>query len=552
MMTSRIGQAWEIGLPLILVILALASYFNSLHVPFQYDDYVTIVEDPCVRLHSSITDIIIRNPFRPFLVFSFMLNDRLFGLDPFSFHLINLALHALNGVLFYFLLRRLLRFGAGHHRLAAFFAAALAISHPLMTEAVTYISSRSTIQAAAFLLLSLILYIDYCESGGILRLLGCFLFFVFSAGTKEIGGLAPLLWLAYAALYVGGSNRRAWIGLAPGLILFLAGGIHRVIVFFRLEYRSLPRSMQENFFTQLAAFPTYLRLFFFPRGQTISHEFPTFTAILSPAPLLGLILLTAAVAMIILEWRKRPVISFLLSFLLLMHLPSSGIFPLQEVMAEHRFYLPGFALCGLLALTALLPSRVASRTAVVLLIGSVCACVVLTQMRNRIWASEEFLWADAVSKQPGSARALSNYADVLRGKGEYTRSASYYAQALNASPDNLDYTVNLGICLARSGNLAEAEAVIKKARQIDPASPKPLVNLGNICAMRGDYQCARARYEEALAIAPDSYEARINLGYFYLNVLGDKPKAIALFEEAIRIDPVKGLNFPLDALRMSH
>ena len=73
------------------------------------------------------------------------------GPAPFGFHVTNVLLHMLNVVLLFQLARRFARIG-----LAAFAAAALFAVHPMMTEAVGYISGRSEVLCATFFMLALL------------------------------------------------------------------------------------------------------------------------------------------------------------------------------------------------------------------------------------------------------------------------------------------------------------------------------------------------------------------------------------------------------------
>lgn len=540
--TGRRPRSAETGSLLLLLGLTCLCYANSLRVPFVYDDSLTILEDPSVRLQLPLTSVVQLNPFRPLLVFSFLLNYRYAGLNPLSYHIVNCLMHFFNGALLFLLLRRLLpRPTERPARLYILLAASIAIAHPLFTESVTYISSRSTLQATVFVLLSLHLYLSFCEGGRIWLWAGSLLAFLCAAATKEIGAVAPLL-MALLVLSRHPRLRRAWLGLVPFGVLFGLAASYRAYVFFRIEYTALPRSIASSVLTQLAAFPSYVKLFVVPWGLTIAHDFPTAPQLMSQGPLVGLCLVAAAAGAVVWSWKRRPLAALLLAFVIVSHLPSSGVFPLQEAFTEHRFYLQGLWLCALASLPALAGAlRLRAVWAVVVTTIVVCFSG-MTIARNRVWQSEEALWLDAVTKQPTSARALSNYADCLRLKGDYRSAAGFYVRALESAPGNLDYTVNLGISLASAGQATEAESVFQAARKIDPRSPKPLVNLGNLCAMRRDYACARELWEEAIILAPGSYEARVNLARLYRDVLGDREKYEMLLEEARRVDPVRALD----------
>lgn len=87
-----------------LALLTIAAYSNTLHVPFVFDDYTTILGNPAVR--SNTVAPIIWN--RALLFETFALNWK-FGKDRVEgYHAVNLALHIVNGALVFFVVRRVL------------------------------------------------------------------------------------------------------------------------------------------------------------------------------------------------------------------------------------------------------------------------------------------------------------------------------------------------------------------------------------------------------------------------------------------------------------
>src|SRR5207248_11735703 len=84
----------------ILILLACVVYCNSLHAPFVFDDIVSVQHNQHVRLGDYFT----YNPYlylqpRSLLFLTFALNDWLDGQNVFGYHLVNLILHLLNGLL---------------------------------------------------------------------------------------------------------------------------------------------------------------------------------------------------------------------------------------------------------------------------------------------------------------------------------------------------------------------------------------------------------------------------------------------------------------------
>jgi len=92
---------------------------------------------------------------RPMLMLSFWLNFKQSAQEPFGYHMVNLALHFANGVWIWMAFRRLLTWAGqqGWRRewLAAF-AGGLFLAHPLQTEAVSYVASRSETLSVFFFL----------------------------------------------------------------------------------------------------------------------------------------------------------------------------------------------------------------------------------------------------------------------------------------------------------------------------------------------------------------------------------------------------------------
>jgi len=116
-----------------------------------FDDPNAVSQSNLVRHLNPISFVTLST--RPLTDYTYAINYAIGGLDPFSFHLTNVLLHAVNGVLVYAIAWLTLglpvfaaRYGAGR-RAIAFAAAALFAAHPLATETVAYVSSRSEVLA---------------------------------------------------------------------------------------------------------------------------------------------------------------------------------------------------------------------------------------------------------------------------------------------------------------------------------------------------------------------------------------------------------------------
>ena len=100
--------------PIILIgFISLALYLNSLNNSFHFDDMPNIVENPHIR---NLRDIplflkgleVRGNWFRALPTLSFAINYHFHKLNVFGYHLVNLIVHILSGILVYFISRNLL------------------------------------------------------------------------------------------------------------------------------------------------------------------------------------------------------------------------------------------------------------------------------------------------------------------------------------------------------------------------------------------------------------------------------------------------------------
>ncbi len=186
---------------LVLCAAITAAYVNSLGGPFQFDDYSVIVNNSSVHSFSAwLAD----GGIRPVLKLSYMLNW-ISGLGTVGFHLVNLGIHAANTFLVYRLCCLLASGwesaecrGVSNFRAVAALAFAL---HPVQTEAVTYVSGRSTSLMAMFYLASLVTYQKGRKTGSAVYVhLVSPMLFALALMTKEIAVTLPFALLLLDAV----------------------------------------------------------------------------------------------------------------------------------------------------------------------------------------------------------------------------------------------------------------------------------------------------------------------------------------------------------------
>ncbi|XP_061930218.1 protein O-mannosyl-transferase TMTC2 isoform X1 [Apis cerana] len=154
-------------------LVATALYCNTLQAGFVYDDRRAILTNPDL-LSSTPWSKLLENDFwgtplsdrgshgsyRPLCVATFRLNHLLGGLEPWGYHLVNVALHAACTVLVVRVARKVL---AGRNSLGHAITGFLFAAHPIHSEAVAGVVGRADLLACLFTLLAFLAYSAHCE-----------------------------------------------------------------------------------------------------------------------------------------------------------------------------------------------------------------------------------------------------------------------------------------------------------------------------------------------------------------------------------------------------
>jgi len=443
--------AW--AAPALLALATAVAYANSFSGAFQFDDWAVIVDEP--RVHSLAAWWQSMPGIRPLLKLSYALNWHS-GLGIAGFHAVNLGLHIVNACLVFALLRRLAARLGIPGALAPLLAALLFALHPVQTEAVTYISGRSSSLGATFALASLwCLDVGRAAARPALRrvLAWCVspLLFLLALGAKETTLVVPaaivLLVLCDARRHV--RWREALVVAAPHVLVLLAAALLAATLpryWMLLESSFTARPLGANLLSQVHAIAWLVgqlalpwRLNADPMLAVVS-EWSAATAALA-------VLHVALLAIGCASLRRRPALAFAILWFFLWLAPTNSLLPRLDLANDRQLYvalvgpawLAGVLLARAVALASR-PGRIALGAAsAVLLLGLALA----TTQRNAVYADEIVFWSDVAARSPANARAAAN----------------------------------LGYALARTGQRAQAEAQFRRALALDPEYTRAAINL---------------------------------------------------------------------------
>jgi protein O-mannosyl-transferase len=543
---------WYLAGILVLVYAGFQAYGAVLNGPFVFDDaYLPF------RVPHFPTDIRSWIGFtRPLLMLSYWVNFQISATDTLWYHVYNVLFHVCASFLVFLILRKALSFPRpdaaandderGNLLLAAF-AAGLFLLHPVNTESVAYVASRSETLSVMFLLAAVALFLYRSPIAVSWRVaIGILLLFAAAVSVKEhtVVLVAVLLltdWFWNPGFSLSGIRRnwRLYIPIALGAV---AG------VFFVLRVLQGARTAGFNlkdftwyqyFFTECRAFWVYLRLFLFPVNQNADYTFPISHTITEHGAIFGLagILLLAAAAFV---YRRRyPLASYGFFVYVILLAPTSSFVPIQDPVAERRLYLPMIGLL-FIVVDALrhLPVRrraLAGGLAVILLVAGV-----MTYQRNYVWTSDVALWQDVVQKSPQSARAHFQLAYAYQfEQNQCTRAIDEYAAVDRIAGAAYDKRYALLIDWAEAyecaGRVDDALAKLRQAAMLEPGA-HVYQEIGTICARHDRFPEALQAFAAAEKLDPNYAVLYANRGALY-EKMRLYPMAVENYKHALALDP---------------
>ncbi len=439
---SELLPASRLGVLVWLSVLCAVCYLNSLWGVFQFDDYKVIVDYEGMHSWQAWVDGL-GHGIRPLLKLSYTLNW-ISGWGVAGFHLVNLSIHLANAWLVYRLAQEFVTARALGERLrhVPLLTAMLFTVHPIHTEAVTYISGRSSSLMALFYLGAVLAYAVGRKAQSPLRLhVATPMLFAAALAVKETAVTLPLA-LLFWELNRGGNWRHALRWQWPCWVLLLVAGAFFLLNDNYLEHIRTSAQWNTpvgNVATGLGGFAYLLRQWALPLWLNIDPDLPfkhNLSGVAGPA-----LLVVAVVACTIGCARNRPWISFALAWVLL-HLLALHLFlPRLDVANERQMLLAGWPL--FLALCIELTLWLRPPMLLPLVASSLLVLAGLTVARNQIYASEVALWQDTVAKSPQKARAHNNlgYAYVLAGQPGLARGE--FDVALQLDPNDIKAKSNL-------------------------------------------------------------------------------------------------------------
>ena len=480
--SPKAGPRWWMyaagaGLALYVV---FQAYGPALYGPFLFDDtrapyYLPNFPNDILAWVTGV---------RPLLMFTYWINYQL-SKEPFGFHVLNVALHVCNGVLVFFIVRKLLALANARGSkdfLLPGFAAAVFLLHPIQTESVSYVAGRSECLSVLFFFAAFTVFLYRRSTAASWRVAVAVLLLSGAAvASKEHTLVLPGLLLLTDYFWNPGFSfsgiRRNWRIYTP----LAAGGLVGLAFIAKLlagapsaGFHIKDLTWYQYFFTECRAFFVYLRLFVFPIGQNLDYDYSISRNILDHGAIFGLVAILLLAGAAIYFRRQYPLASYGFLVYLLLMAPTSSFVPIKDALAERRMYLP---MIGLLLIVVAALDRIdldrlhMGRRKLAAAMGAVAVILAIaTWQRNQVWASDVALWEDAAHKAPWNARAHFQLAHAYYMTGRFGAAAASYAETARLQQPNYDLLVDWGLAYDDAGQPDQALAKLKQAAALDPSA----------------------------------------------------------------------------------
>jgi protein O-mannosyl-transferase len=530
--------------------LTLLAYLPALAAGFVWDDDSFLTMNPLIKAADGLHRFWFSTQaadYWPVTSSTLWVEWRLWGMNPAGYHATNVALHLVEVVLLWTVLRRLAIPGA-------WLAALLFAVHPVNVESVTWIAQRKNLTAMLFYLASIYAFLRTKWSAPPERAgeeegraapahdgrwyalsLAAFVLAMLSKGSVAPLPLVLLGIIAWRRRLV----LRDGVVVAPFFLVaaelavvnvwFQTHGSAVVIRTVSAGDRLLGAGAVIWFYLGKALWPTRL-IFVYPQWHIATGDWRWWL------PLLAAIGVTAGLAS---RRALRPAF-FAWAYFCVMLIPVLGFadiaFMEYSLVANHYQHL---AIIGVVALAAAGWSRWRERSpapalgAAVLVVGLLSG---LTWRENRSYRNLETLYRTTLELNPDSWVAEGNLGSLLAGTGRLPEAIPHFVAALRIRPDYPQARVSLGSALASTGHLAEALGQFEEAVRLSPTFAEARYNLGLALNATGRPREALEQFEQAVRYKPDNPLAQYHLG-LALAGAGRLAEATAALAEAVRLQP---------------
>jgi tetratricopeptide (TPR) repeat protein len=567
---------------LIIAFSVFLLYANSVSNSYVLDDFSVIKENNIVNQGTKNLGLIFKTSYRsgylnvndglyrPLSLAMFAIEWSISPDNPSLGHFINLLVYLCCGFVLFKTLQRLM---PDINNFIILGTVLLFIAHPIHTEVVGNIKSRDELLCFLFSFLSIHGVLKYIDSGKsyFLIISSISLFMAFLA--KESAILTfPILFLML--LFFRKEALKNALAIIVSLITpFVIYMLIRKSVldsFAGIQSVALidnPVGAQSNFVLKfmgsMQVLGDYIKLFVFPHPLVYDYSYNSIPLEngINLSIVVGIILVAALVATMILTYKKHPIISFAIGYIFAsLSLYTNLVFSIGATKAERFTFLASFGFCLALAylIAKILKLEIIKSNTLEIkhqaqkFFYLTSAILVLysykTISRNSDWKDNITLYTHDVDLNPGSAKThyyLGNElikkvaeeeTDSIKRTALFMKGIDEVKKSVSIFPQYSDGYTQIGVGYYKLNNMDSAAVYFNKGLQYNPNNSVALSNLGAYYFNKGRYAEAIEIYKKTLRLNPRFIDAMINMGSCY-GASRQYNDAIIWFSKAYELDP---------------
>ena len=550
---------------LVLMLLCLVVYYNSLSNGFVYDDYGSIVENRYIKQPGKFFAALFNQSYfkmagleasyRPVASLSYLLIYAIAELDPFYYHLTSLLLHALNAILVYGLANFILQ-----NRLSALISGCLFACHPVLSEAVNCIDFNDDLLTGFFYLLALLFYIRI-KAEDVKFNIGAYglslFFYLLGLLSKEMAITLPAIILLYD-LILRDADRdpptfQRLLNILKKRATFYCGYMAVTLFYLFLRFflfhnpgESL-KSSYGSLFERIIYLPghifSFIRLIVFPTNLTADYVFSYPDRFFDSMNLIGFAVVMGLAGTSFFIYRYSKEIFFGIWWCFITLLPVSNLIGIYHPLAERYLYLPliGFCLVVPVIIYGLAGRFInqppaAKKVSLILILVILSVYSTATILRNPDWQSNFSLWSKTVQTSPNSLVARGGLGLAYQERRMLDAAQEQFEIALRLYPGHSKSYYNLGVVYHQKGDLKRSMEYFTRSVALNPESIRGHYNLGSLYAKQGLWDMAIRHYTKVIELDPEDIEARYNLGMAYA-MQHQLKRAMSEWEKVLQLDP---------------
>ncbi len=529
---------------LALGLMVAVSYFPALSGGFIWDDKI-FAQNRAIRevaglwnIWFSPGDLKNEHHYWPIIYTTFWLEHKLWGLTPLGSHLVNVALHLINSVLVWRVLR-------GLAVPWAWVAAALFAVHPVHVESVAWIIERKDVLSGLFYLTAVLTWVRFVETPRRASYVLALLLFVAGLLSKSIVVTLPVALLIVPWWKQGRVTATDLLRLAPFFVVALCITLADLWFYYTARTAlSLGYSLIERVLIAARALCFYVGKLFWPTD--LAAIYPLWDIRVSDPLAWTYVVAVAALAALLWLGRHRVgrgplagVLFFAVTLSPVLGFLDYGYMMLSFVADRYQY----LAAAGVMAVAAAAAAHGARRlpdrwkTGAQGLVGVVLVLLgTMTWHQAGIYRDEITFFGHVLSLNPQQAYAHRRVSIGLSQTGRLEEGLAAGRFAVEQLPDSADAHGVLGFALMKLRRFDEAEKSLHRALKIDPRDEYALQTMGEALRLQGQHEAALVWYRAALQVDRGYAPAHAGMGDALLR-LRRFDQAVASLREAVSLRP---------------